>query len=178
MATFNILDLPEGLQERIMPIPECGCWLWIVNWNTYGYGRLGYAHTKQVFAHRYVYEMLVGQIPDGLTIDHVCRMRACVNPAHLEPVTHSENLRRGLGPSAVNLRKTHCSKGHAFTGDNFKHYEGYGRECRLCRRERQTAYYWKNRDAELLEQKQRRLRKNAARLEGAIGTKDTTFNKD
>lgn len=84
-------------------------------------------------AHRYAYTYWTGEgIPDGLTLDHLCKNRRCVNPAHLEPVTLVENVMRGDNPLAINKRKTHCIRGHEFDAANTmvdKH--GY-RRCRVC----------------------------------------------
>lgn len=90
------------------------CWLWIGGLDAYGYGQFD-RHDK---AHRVAYEMLVGPIPEGLVIDHLCRVRRCVNPEHMEPVTHGENNLRGIGPAAVHAAQTHCIRGHEFTPEN------------------------------------------------------------
>jgi hypothetical protein len=83
-------------------------------------------------AHRESYKRTIGAIPDGLELDHLCRNRACINPKHLEPVTHKENTRRGMSPSGLNSRKTHCSKGHPFDGENLAvNYRGW-RYCLTC----------------------------------------------
>ncbi len=87
-------------------------------------------------AHRFAYELLVGPIPDGLVIDHLCRVRHCVNPAHMEPVTRWENTLRGGSFSAVAARQTHCVNGHPFDEEN-THVDRRGfRRCRACNRER------------------------------------------
>jgi hypothetical protein len=86
-------------------------------------------------AHRVAYELLVGPVPDGLVLDHLCRNRACCNPAHLEPVTMRENLRRGVSPSAQQARQTHCFRGHPLSGDNLVWVaRGRKRGCKECRR--------------------------------------------
>lgn len=111
------------------------CWLWTATGTPKGYGQFSPSGSRQVYAHRYAYELLVGAIPDGLTIDHLCRNRRCVNPAHLEPVTRGENTLRGTSPSAINARRTHCANGHAFTEEN-TYREGTKRRCRACARNR------------------------------------------
>ena len=102
------------------------CWEWVAT-KQGGYGRF-LAKT----AHRFAYEYLKGPIPAGLTVDHLCRNRACQNPDHMQLVPILENVRRGFAPNAINARKTHCHRGHEFTPENTKHrYDGY-RECRIC----------------------------------------------
>ena len=102
------------------------CWLWTGSKNNgYGYFRAG----KHVLVHRYAYELLKGEIPEGLHIDHLCRVRNCVNPDHLEPVTLAENNRR------VAEARTHCKWGHSFSGDNLFLRKNGERECRTCMRQ-------------------------------------------
>lgn len=110
------------------------CWVWLGTKNQYGYGRFT-ASTDQFTwgAHRWSYTTLVGPIPDGLVIDHLCKQPACVNPDHLEPVTQAENVRRG-GSGQHWAAKTHCPQGHAYTGENLKINTRGRRECRECRR--------------------------------------------
>ncbi len=113
------------------------CWLWTGSLNSAGYGMFHFSGSNhQRLAHRCAYEFLVGPILEGLTLDHVksrgCTSRACVNPAHLEPVPMAVNILRGNGPAARNARKTHCQNGHEFTPENTR-LEGPGRRrCRAC----------------------------------------------
>lgn len=106
------------------------CWLWLGSITANGYGQTSVGGRRQA-AHRYAYEQTVGPIPNGLQLDHLCRVHACVNPDHLEPVTNRENVLRGVGTSAVNARKTHCIHGHPLSGDNLMVY-GSWRKCRTC----------------------------------------------
>lgn len=115
-----------------------GCWIWTASTRK-GYGR-AWVDGRVQPAHRVAFEQLRGPVPDGLDLDHLCRNRSCVNPAHLEPVTRGENLRRGNGWSGRNARKTHCKYGHEFDASNTL-IENGKRTCRICkkRREREVA---------------------------------------
>jgi hypothetical protein len=126
-------------------ITESGCWEFQGSRTPTGYG-VAWDGTKHTSAHRVSYELLVGPIPDGLEIDHNCRNRACCNPAHLEPVTHLENLRRrprssqrhpGNTTNHPSRRKTHCIRGHEFSTENTITYTGGKRQCRTCHTEAQ-----------------------------------------
>lgn len=111
-----------------------GCWEWQGSLTSAGYGRTS-VNGKTVFTHRYSYEQIVGPIPEGLVIDHLCRNRSCCNPGHLEPVTNRENVLRGIGPSAINARKTHCPEGHELFAANVYVAPGTReRHCRTCLR--------------------------------------------
>ena len=118
-----------------------GCWLWLGCVDGGGYGDFRVWPVK-VKAHRYAYELLVGPIPEGLQLDHLCRVRNCVNPKHLEPVTPKVNTRRGVGAAVSRARLnalTHCKHGHAFDAENtYVHPRTGFRTCRACRRERAT----------------------------------------
>ncbi len=120
------------------------CWEWTAFRNQYGYGTYR-LDGRQCMAHRVAYEMLVGPIPKGLEIDHLCRNRGCVNPAHMETVTGKVNTLRGVGITAVNAKKTHCPKGHEFTKENTRITPDRKRVCRQCQRDASLAWYHKNR---------------------------------
>ena len=107
--------------DRATPEPNSGCWLWDRAISQTGYGNIC-VDGKYRGAHRVVYEALVGPIPEGLHLDHRCRVRACVNPNHLEPVSQRENSLRGVGAAAVNARQTHCRHGHELTPENTYRY--------------------------------------------------------
>ncbi len=134
---------PEQREERfwakVEPEPMTGCWLWTANAGRYGHG-VFHDGRRSVKAYRWAYEHLVGPIPDGLTIDHLCRTPACVNPAHLEPVTMSENIRRS---NLANPRPRwklwdgECSKCHR----SGMAYRSRGRICSECGRAYYRAWY-------------------------------------
>lgn len=118
--------------------PEA-CWPWMAYVKGTGYGQFWYEGRDQ-HAHRVAYQLVVGPIPEGAEIDHVrargCTRKDCVNPAHLEAVTHRENTLRSDAPVAANARKTHCEQGHEFTPENTYVVKGrYQRQCRTCKRE-------------------------------------------
>src|SRR6266702_1072026 len=108
------------------------CWLWRGNQSVDGYPRFKFEGRPQN-AHRLAYTWLIGPIPAGLQIDHLCRVKICVNPAHLEPVTSGENTHRIPGhPAVLNAAKTHCPRGHEY--DLLNTYFANGRRfCRACR---------------------------------------------
>jgi hypothetical protein len=110
-----------------------GCWRWTGHLGRLGYGRFRVG-TRTRPPHQVAYEMGVGPIPPGLELDHLCRNRSCVNPAHLEPVTRQENILRGTSPAALHALKTHCPQGHEFTEDNLVawHLRRGSRICRTC----------------------------------------------
>lgn len=112
-----------------------GCWNWLLCLDRGGYGVASF-QGRYARAHRLIYELHKGPIPEGLVIDHLCRNRRCVNPDHLEPVTQRENLLRGDTFQARNAAKTHCIHGHPLSGENLYVHPGRGvRDCRTCRRE-------------------------------------------
>lgn len=114
---------------------ESGCWAWFGSFTSYGYGRVR-KDRKEKVAHRVAYELLVGPIPEGLVLDHLCNNRWCVNPDHLEPVTQHENIIRGEGLAAKNRLKTHCPNGHRYDTRNtwIRYDRESGRPFRQCRK--------------------------------------------
>lgn len=116
------------------------CWVWTGYLSPAGYAMVKAGDVRRA-AHRVAYELLVGPIPEGLTLDHLCENPPCVNPAHLEPVTAGVNNLRGNSPWALNAKKTHCKRGHPLSGDNLMIGTGGRRRCRTCARLRSRAAY-------------------------------------
>lgn len=118
------------IMERAVPEPNSGCWLWMRALTSAGYATIGWKD----YPHRMIYRLFKGEIPSGLDLDHKCRVRSCVNPDHLEPVTRRENLRRGIN---WEREKTHCPQGHPYDKENTLQGGGSKRRfrvCRICRR--------------------------------------------
>ena len=132
---------------RIEMVPESGCWVWMRHvWPKTGYGCASMAKGHNVLAHRAFFEQANGPIPDGLVLDHVCRVRSCVNPAHLRAVTQRENLLAvgSMGFSGRNAAKTECPKcGRPFTLIGTRP----GRQCVPCQRALVTEWKRRNRAA-------------------------------
>lgn len=128
----------EAKWERVLSLIDAGdCWEWTGYRDTQGYGGIWW-DGRQWKAHRFIYTRLVGAIPVGLEPDHLCRNRGCVNPDHIELVTHQVNsLRSPTASSAVNARKTHCPRGHRYDG----RLGSGARYCRTCARARAARYY-------------------------------------
>lgn len=120
----------EALERYSVPEPNSGCVLWTGAYNFGGYGRV-WIEGKRRASHRVAYELAVGPIPDGLTIDHLCRTPACVNPMHLEAVTMRENVMRGNTLPAMEAKRTVCLKGHPY--DRIE-VDG-SRTCKTCDRD-------------------------------------------
>lgn len=136
---MNFFDerLPKRFWDKCIPEPNSGCWLWTGADTPKGYGSF-YLNSKLRRVHRVAYEILVGPIPGGLQLDHLCRVRCCCNPAHLEPVTNRENAIRGDAGRAGGavmaarfLALTHCRLGHPLDGASGERRSRY---CKACNR--------------------------------------------
>ena len=121
---------------KIVAYPH-GCHIWQAYTDTDGYGRFK-VNGRMVNSHRFAYELFVGPIPAGLQIDHLCRARNCVNPAHMEPVTTQENTLRG-DSGKHHAVKTHCPQGHPYAGENLYVRPDGRRKCRACQRDHDRA---------------------------------------
>jgi hypothetical protein len=110
------------------------CWVWQLAKHHKGYGFAWY-QGKHLLAHQFSYRVLRGEVPEGLQLDHLCRVRLCVNPDHLEPVTGKENMRRGSQAMA-----THCRNGHERTEENIYTDPRGRRDCHACRRDRRRGF--------------------------------------
>lgn len=134
-------SLRERFDEKWLPEPNTGCWLWMGTLSPKGYGQYRLGRRGSQFAHRHAWAFYRGPIPDGLVIDHLCRVRSCVNPDHLRLVTPEQNVtENSLGPTAINKGKTHCVHGHPLSGENLLN-RTYGRVCRTCNKARLMAAY-------------------------------------
>lgn len=121
------------------------CWLWTAGTNGNGYGMIK-ANKIKTYAHRVSYELYKGKIPAGLTIDHLCRVKLCVNPDHLEAVTSDENNRRSpFTVTSINRAKTHCKNGHEFNENNTRLSKQNKRTCIICYRKWDSNRYYTKR---------------------------------
>lgn len=124
----------ESFWRNVARASDAECWAWTGRTIRTGYGLfLWTANGKRTgtTAHRYAFQLMHGALPKDVDLDHLCRNRACVNPAHLDPVSHTENVRRGRS-GAFNREKTHCVRGHAYSPENTRRNSKGGRVCRKC----------------------------------------------
>lgn len=133
-GTQDLLTIPAADEARFWSRVDKdaanGCWEW-QGALSLGYGGFSIAG-KQWRVHRLAYSLIVGAIPEGLVLDHLCRNRACVNPGHLEAVTDRVNVLRGIGLTAMQARQKRCKEGHEFTEENTYISTRRSRECRTC----------------------------------------------
>ncbi|MDQ3295105.1 MAG: HNH endonuclease [Myxococcota bacterium] len=133
MVNFLDARLPDHFWSKCTPEPNSGCWLWVAA-DTKGYGRFSIRRAS-VYAHRHAFSVLVGEIPDGLELDHRCRTPLCCNPDHLEPVTHQVNCARSPTIGRTKIAPSHCSAGHPYDDANTIYRRSrVGRVCRQCSR--------------------------------------------
>jgi hypothetical protein len=138
------MDDYDNFWSKADRLEEYGdCLIWMPERKTVTYGQY-WKGDRMVLAHRFAYMLIVGEIPKGLCIDHLCRTPACVNPEHLEAVTERENILRGVSAPAKNAKKTHCKRGHEFNEINTYKVPG-GRACRTCMNACTTAWREKKR---------------------------------
>lgn len=170
--------IEQRIADLSIPEPNSGCWLWLGSICEDGYGKAG---GKETLAHRLSYKHFIGPIPDGLEIDHKCRVRCCVNPKHLRLLTHAENASLAIqGENHRNTRKTCCKRGHLLSGENLILEKGANgsivRQCRACRNERQRLKARRAREQDIeavrliarLSARRRRARKREMRIAAEI----------
>ncbi len=134
--------IAERFWEKVAPADADHCWLWTASLNTSGYGQF-MLNGRPQRAHRIAYELLRAEIPDGLQIDHLCRVRRCVNPWHLDPVPNAVNAERARPYRAVRQLKQHCPSGHAYSPENTYSDPRGHRRCRECGRQQSLAAYYR-----------------------------------
>lgn len=148
MSALNDSRLPPNFWSKVQEDSKTGCWRWQAA-KTSGYGSFGVGCHRTALAHRVAYETLIGPVPDGMELDHLCRVRECCNPEHLEPVTHSENCARSPLVGKWKLATTHCPRGHEYNDENtYYDRRRNKRQCRACGREAQREYQRRKRAAE------------------------------
>lgn len=140
----KVKDVRERFDAKWTPVDggrDTPCWRWTASLKDTGYGQFsrGRLGEGMELAHRMAYMLYVGPIPVDMELDHMCRNRWCVNPAHLEPVTKRVNVLRGIGPTAANASRMRCREGHALAGSNVLIYRDGKRRCRECNRAWQRA---------------------------------------
>lgn len=141
MQDCRLVSIEARIQSKFDFDPDTGCWVWLGTVNKDGYGvltvgsRIDGSRALR-YAHVLSWEFSRGPVSDGLELDHLCRQRRCINPAHLEPVTHAENIRRGR---SLWRERTHCPKGHPYSGVNLIQ-TATQRVCRACKTVSQERY--------------------------------------
>jgi hypothetical protein len=131
--------LRQALEDKCIPVPECGCWIWTAYTLPNGYGKMSYGGHPPRFAHRLSFMAFKGEIPEGMSVCHKCDTPSCVNPDHLFLGTQSDNaidmVRKMRSYVAFEKQKTHCKRGHALAGENLYIHRSTGRrQCKACAR--------------------------------------------
>lgn len=139
-------NIPQRITRKLIPIPESGCFVWTGQEERGGYGMVWFNGKKRL-VHRVVWEIERGAIETGKSLDHLCRVRGCVNPHHLEPVDIRTNILRGASIAALNAKKDMCANGHQFTSRNTYITKRGSRFCRECGRAACRALYKKKQEA-------------------------------
>ena len=137
------MDILDRFFKKISVDWNTGCWEWTAGtsrgYGTFWTGASAADRNKFVGAHVFSYEYFTGKpVPKGMELDHLCRVPHCINPDHLEPVTHRINMLRGDGPPAANAVKTHCPNGHPLSGDNIYKISRGDRVCKICNKARRN----------------------------------------
>ena len=127
------IPLEKRFWEKVAKTQDCWFWIGAKKGRSGAYGCIR-VNRRGVYAHRVAYELIVGKIPEGMQLDHLCRNTLCVNPKHLEPVTNKENILRGIGPTSENAKMTRCRRGHDFSPENTYIGKSGSRQCNACRR--------------------------------------------
>ena len=141
MTTPSKRSMERGFEVFKLKRSVSKCVNWVGTFNSHGYGRIYISRKKSIMAHRAMYEGTYGKIPKDKVIDHMCRNTSCVNPKHMRVVTNRENVLCGIGPSAVNARKTECPSGHQYSGKNLVFDSRGARFCRACRVVQRKKYW-------------------------------------
>ena len=152
MRRFALVKDEQYFLDRSAPEPNTGCWIWMLGTDPCGYGRCG-----GKLAHRVAYEALRGPIASGLQSHHVCRVPCCINPKHMELLTHDEHRKREAELGSIKnqyVYVTHCPQGHALSGDNLVMEKskaaksGFARRCRKCGQTKSLRNYYKRQNKE------------------------------
>jgi hypothetical protein len=138
LPPISIHDFERRISRRMVPEPNSGCWLWLGATDGKGYALIKINNTLYR-AHRVSYALYVGNLVDGLVIDHKCRVRCCLNPYHLEQVTNLENIARGIAGENMRI-KDFCPRGHPYVGSNLTVDNRGARVCRECNKQRCLAW--------------------------------------
>lgn len=144
---YRMDHIEDAFMAKVEKCEQSGCWHWLGALNGGGYGSF-WTGEKDQMAHRFSYGLFVGNIPSGMVVDHGCKKRHCVNPGHLEAITQSENVLRGIAPGLASERqasKTHCPAGHPYAGENLRINRRGNRTCKACTKARSREHYLKKR---------------------------------